>query len=70
MAVVNDQKGPTYKELITLPNGTSFIPQGRDVMLPLPKGSQVLKARETAKLIPKYANGIGGVPRNAKIFKK
>ncbi|WP_019336109.1 phage tail tape measure protein [Lactococcus garvieae] len=68
LAVVNDQKGPTYKELITLPNGTSFIPQGRDVMLPLPRGSQVLKARETAKLIPKYANGTGGIPQNAKIF--
>lgn len=70
LAVVNDQKGPTYKELITLPNGTSFIPQGRDVMLPLPKGSQVLKARETAKLIPKYANGTGGIPKTAKIFQE
>ncbi|EKF51713.1 phage tail tape measure protein [Lactococcus garvieae] len=70
LAVVNDQKGPTYKELIKLPNGTSFIPQGRDVMLPLPKGSQVLKARETAKLIPKYANGTGGIPQNAKIFRE
>ncbi|MBL3715614.1 phage tail tape measure protein [Lactococcus garvieae] len=70
LAMVNDQKGPTYKELITLPNGVSFVPQGRDVLLPLPKGSKVLKASQTAKLIPKYAGGVGGVPKNAEIFQK
>lgn len=58
-AIVNDQKGPTYKELVTLPSGQSFIPQGRDVMLPLPRGSKVLKASETKKLFPHYADGIG-----------
>lgn len=70
LAMVNDQKGPTYKELVTLPNGVSFVPQGRDVVLPLPKGSKVLKASQTAKIIPKYANGTGGIPSDAKIFQK
>ncbi len=59
LAVVNDQKGSTYKELVSLPNGTSFIPEGRDVMLPLPRGSKVLKASKTKQLFPHYANGIG-----------
>ena len=59
MAIVNDQKGSTYRELVTLPNGNSFIPEGRDVMLPLPKGTKVLKASDTKKIFPHYANGIG-----------
>ena len=69
LAVVNDQKGSTYKEMVTLPTGESFIPQGRDVLLPLPKGSKVLKARETAKLIPKYAQGVGRIPANARFLR-
>lgn len=67
--MVNDQKGPTYKELISLPNGVSFIPEGRDVTMPLPKGTKILKASKTAQLIPKYADGTGGIPANAKIFR-
>lgn len=59
LALVNDQKGPTYRELITLPSGVSFIPQGRNVMLPLPRGSKVLPAGKTKQLFPLYANGIG-----------
>lgn len=59
LALVNDQKGPTYQELVTLPDGTSFIPQGRNVMLPLPRGSKVLPAGKTKQLFPRYANGIG-----------
>lgn len=59
LAMVNDQKGPLYRELITLPNGNSFIPEGRDVVLPLPRGTKVLKASETRKLFPRYENGIG-----------
>lgn len=58
-AVVNDQKGPTYEELVTLPNGVSFIPRGRNVMLPLPRGSKVLPAGKTKQLFPHYADGIG-----------
>lgn len=59
LALVNDQKGPTYRELITLPGGVSFIPEGRNVMLPLPRGSKVLPAGKTKQLFPRYANGIG-----------
>ena len=59
LAVVNDQKGSTYRELVSLPNGNSFIPEGRDVMLPLPKGTKVLKASDTKKMFPNYADGIG-----------
>lgn len=59
LAVVNDQKGSTYRELVSLPNGNSFIPEGRDVMLPLPKGTKVLKASDTKKMFPHYADGIG-----------
>ncbi|HEM5318592.1 TPA: phage tail tape measure protein [Streptococcus suis] len=59
LAMVNDQKGPLYKELVTLPSGESFIPEGRNVVLPLPRGSKVLKASDTKKLFPHYADGIG-----------
>ena len=72
LAMVNDQKGSLYKELITLPTGQSFIPQGRDIVMPLPKGTNILKASDTAKMfpnIPRFANGTGGIPANAKIFR-
>ncbi|HFI0151006.1 TPA: phage tail tape measure protein [Streptococcus suis] len=59
LAMVNDQKGSLYRELVTLPSGDSFIPEGRDVILPLPRGTKVLKASDTKKLFPRYANGIG-----------
>lgn len=59
LAMVNDQKGPLYRELVTLPSGESFIPEGRNVLLPLPKGTKVLKASDTKKLFPHYADGIG-----------
>lgn len=62
LAMVNDQKGGTFRELITLPGGESFIPNGRNVLLDLPKGTQVTKASQTAKLfnhLPQYKDGIG-----------
>ena len=64
LATVNDQRGTLYKELITLPDGTSFIPEGRNVVLPLPPGTKVLRAGETRSLmnrlgIPNYEKGIG-----------
>nr|WP_241964673.1 phage tail tape measure protein [Streptococcus chenjunshii] len=73
LAMVNDQKGPMYKEMVTLPSGQSFIPEGRDVVLPLPKGSKVLKASRTRDLmsrlgVSKYQNGIG-IPEDAKFLK-
>lgn len=60
-AMVNDQKGSTYEELVTLPNGKAFIPKGRNVVLDLPRGSKVLKATKTKRLVPKYADGIGNI---------
>lgn len=60
-ALVNDQKGPIYEELIQLPNGRSFIPKGRNIVLDLPRGSKVLNATKTKRLIPKYADGVGNI---------
>ncbi|HFR3976730.1 TPA: phage tail tape measure protein [Streptococcus suis] len=72
LAMVNDQRGPLYRELVTLPTGESFIPEGRDVVLPLPRGSKVLPAKETRDLmkrrgIPKYAEGVG-YSKNSKMY--
>lgn len=68
-AIVNDQKGPVYKELVIPKGGVPFIPEGRNVFLPdLPRGSKVIKASETKKLIPRYENGVG-VPRNSSVVK-
>ncbi|WP_270328853.1 phage tail tape measure protein [Enterococcus malodoratus] len=61
LALVNDQIGSKYKELVKLPNGNAFVPQERNTLLNLPRGSSVLKASQTAKLIPRYAAGIGEV---------
>ena len=74
LAVVNDQRNSTYKEMVTLPDGRSFVPEGRDVLLPLPKGSKVLRADKTKRLmrsmgIPKYANGVG-IPSDAKFLRE
>ena len=67
-AIVNDQPGPTYKELVIPKGGMPFIPDGRDVFLPnLPRGSKVLTARQTKRLFPHYAEGVG-IPKNARIF--
>lgn len=64
LATVNDQRGTLYKELVTLPDGTSFIPEGRNVVLPLPPGSKVMRAGKTRSLmnrlgVPNYEKGIG-----------
>ncbi|HIX42799.1 MAG TPA: phage tail tape measure protein [Candidatus Kurthia intestinigallinarum] len=58
--IVNDQRGPLFKELVTYPDGTSFIPEGRNVLIPdAPRGAKVLKASLTKDLIPRYEKGIG-----------
>ena len=62
--VVNDQAGGTYREMVQFPNGKTIIPKGRNVMLPMPKGTKVLPANKTAALmqsqnIPHFKNGIG-----------
>ena len=74
LAIVNDQRNSNYKEMVTLPNGQSFIPKGRDVLLPLPRGSKVLRADKTRRLmremgVPKYASGIG-IPSDAKFLRE
>ncbi|EAC2202114.1 phage tail tape measure protein, partial [Listeria monocytogenes] len=37
-ALVNDAKGSNYEEMITTPDGKSFVPKGRNVLLDLPRG--------------------------------
>lgn len=64
LGVVNDQKGATYKELIVPPNGQPFVPKGRNVMLPLQKGTKIMPANQTKEFmkslgIPHFASGIG-----------
>lgn len=68
-AIVNDQKGLTYKELVLPKGGVPFIPEGRDVFLPnLPKGSKIIPARQTKKLVPHYKDGVG-VPKNSTLVR-
>lgn len=62
LAMINDQKGPVHEEYVQMPNGKGFIAKGRDLLVNLPKGTQVLNAKLTKKLkkyidIPQYANG-------------
>ncbi len=60
--VVNDQKGSTYRELIVPPHGKPFIPKGRNVMLPLEKGTKIMPAMETKRFVgglPHFEGGIG-----------
>ena len=62
LAVVNDQEGPIYEEMIIPPKGPAFIPEGRNVMLPLKKGTKIKTAYETRKIknnLPHYARGTG-----------
>lgn len=64
LAMVNDQRGTLYKEMITLPDGSSFIPEGRNVILDLPRGSKVMRAGLTKNFmrelgIPNFADGVG-----------
>ncbi|MDD6988775.1 hypothetical protein [Ruminococcus sp.] len=64
-AVVNDGRGA---ELVQMPNGNTFIPQGKNVFMPnAPKGMKVLSAENTAKLFGRstptfnYADGTGNI---------
>lgn len=65
MAMVNDQKGSTFRELIQHPDGSTYIPYGRNIVLDLPRGAKVLKASLTKQRfpdIPQYRDGIGKIP--------
>lgn len=60
LAVVNDAPGSNYRELITTPSGKTFLPEGKNVLLDLPRGSSVLRGDKTAKLlrsVPRFAEG-------------
>lgn len=68
LGVVNDQSGGTYKELIVPPHGKPFIPEGRNVVLPLQKGTKIMPAGQTKAVMnsmPKFAGGIGDFFGNA-----
>ena len=60
--------------MIRYPNGETFIPEGRNVLLDLPRGTKVFPARKTRQLmqnlgIPKYQNGVG-ISSDAKFLKE
>ena len=57
--IVNDEQGPVFRELIKLNSGEMFIPHGRNVLLNLPKHTEIVPARQTQKLfnIPQFSNG-------------
>ncbi len=64
LAMVNDAPGSNYRELVVLPNGQTFVPKGRNVVMNLPQGAEVLpghKTRDLAKrgVIPQYKSGVG-----------
>lgn len=70
-AMVNDQPGSTFRELIHLPTGESFVPYGRNVTMALPRHTQIVPATETNRLlggIPQFANGTPGYSRVIKQF--
>ena len=59
----NDSPETNNQELVILPNGKSFLPQGRNVEHLLPAGSEVINASELAMLMGvgrgAYAKGTG-----------
>ncbi|AZF90620.1 hypothetical protein CHPC873_0017 [Streptococcus phage CHPC873] len=59
----NDSPETNNQEMVILPNGKSFLPQGRNVEYLLPAGSEVVNASELAMLMGvergAYAKGTG-----------
>ena len=58
--MVNDAVGNHFRELVQFPDGTSFIPTGRNVVMDAPRGTKVMTANRTAQKFPglkQYANG-------------
>lgn len=64
--MVNDQSGGTYRELVQFPNGKAFIPKGRNVVLPMPKGTKVIPAGQTKELM--NMNGMPHFKKGAGVF--
>jgi len=61
MALVNDAKGSNWREAFMLPNGlTGIFPNKRNIVMPLPAGTQVLNGDDTKKMFPHYAKGTDG----------
>lgn len=62
-ALVNDGSGSQWQEMYRTPDGkTGLFPKVRNLMVDLPKKTQVLSGAKTAKAMsgmPAYANGIG-----------
>ncbi|MDR2832979.1 MAG: phage tail tape measure protein [Streptococcaceae bacterium] len=71
LAMVNDQTlGSLYREAIQLPTGETFIPQGRNVLLDLPRGSRVIPAGLTKAMFPHFEKGLNiNMPRFKNDFK-
>ena len=62
LAMVNDEKGISDPRELIVDKGRAFIPQGKDVLLPLSKGAKVYTASQTKAImngmgIPHYATG-------------
>lgn len=62
LAMVNDEKGINDPRELIVDKGRAFIPQGKDVLLPLSKGAKVYTASQTKAImsgmgIPYYATG-------------
>ena len=51
LAMVNDEKGISDPRELIVDKGRAFIPQGKDVLLPLSKGAKVYTASQTLSLI-------------------
>lgn len=70
-ALINDQKGSKYQEIVQNPDGSTFMAKGRNALVWLKKGAKVLNATMTdrvmkvkqtlskANMIPRYADGVG-----------
>ena len=62
-ALVNDGSGSQWQEMYRTPDGrTGLFPKVKNLMVDLPKGTQVLSGSKTAQAMsgmPAYANGIG-----------
>lgn len=62
LAMVNDETGISDNRELIIDRGRAFIPEGRNVILPLSKGAKVYTARQTKRMmaamgIPRYADG-------------
>lgn len=62
LAMVNDERGISDNRELIVDRGRAFIPEGRDVILPLSRGAKVYTAAQTKAImsglgIPHYASG-------------